>query len=311
MAFASTSFVIRLGYAQTDSLNQTGADGKRTGYWKIYGKTINRPQYHLDSLVEEGLYESGKKTGIWKTYHVNGKLKSEIEYKNNRPNGKFKTYSEKGFLEEEGTWKGIGYIGIFKRWWENGCIAQEKDFGSNGKAISYTYYFSGDTCGLKDIEYNVNSLFLYVAYNRKGEIIRSESYPVSNGNEKQYHISEVKQEMEFNKKDTSSLSYNPDGTIKKSYVKADEKTGDTIKVNHNKNMNTYYNWDCKCYKYLSVEEQNGYRKLYNELQQLKTDGEFKSGKLLNGKFYIYDKNGLLDKIEIYKNGKYVGDAQID
>lgn len=41
------------------------------------------------------------------------------------------------------------------------------------------------------------------------------------------------------------------------------------------------------------------------------DGEYKDGKLWNGKKYIYDKNGLLEKIEIYKEGKYVGDAEID
>lgn len=46
-------------------------------------------------------------------------------------------------------------------------------------------------------------------------------------------------------------------------------------------------------------------------KQIDEDGEFKDGKLWNGKKYVYDKNGLLDKIEIYKEGKYVGDAQID
>jgi antitoxin component YwqK of YwqJK toxin-antitoxin module len=56
---------------------------------------------------------------------------------------------------------------------------------------------------------------------------------------------------------------------------------------------------------------DGYNKLYNVNKQISEDGEFKGGKLQNGKKYIYDKNGLLDKIEIYKAGKYAGDAQID
>src|SRR5688572_28234704 len=38
---------------------------------------------------------------------------------------------------------------------------------------------------------------------------------------------------------------------------------------------------------------------------------WKMRKQHNGKKYIYDKNGLIEKIEIYKNGKYIGDAQID
>ena len=52
-------------------------------------------------------------------------------------------------------------------------------------------------------------------------------------------------------------------------------------------------------------------KLYNVNKQISEDGEFKEGKLLNGKKYIYDKNGLLEKIGIYKEGKYVGDAEIE
>lgn len=44
--------------------------------------------------------------------------------------------------------------------------------------------------------------------------------------------------------------------------------------------------------------------------QFTEDGIYKNG-LFTGKKYVYDKNGLLDRIEIYKNGKYVGDAEID
>jgi len=40
------------------------------------------------------------------------------------------------------------------------------------------------------------------------------------------------------------------------------------------------------------------------------DGSFKNG-LFTGKKYVYDKNGLLEKIEIYKEGKYAGDAEFD
>lgn len=40
------------------------------------------------------------------------------------------------------------------------------------------------------------------------------------------------------------------------------------------------------------------------------DGYFKNGQF-TGKKYIYDENGLISKIEIWKNGKYVGDAQVD
>ena len=35
------------------------------------------------------------------------------------------------------------------------------------------------------------------------------------------------------------------------------------------------------------------------------------GDRMQGKNYIYDDNGILKRIEIYKNGGYVGDAQIE
>lgn len=53
-------------------------------------------------------------------------------------------------------------------------------------------------------------------------------------------------------------------------------------------------------------DRNGNRKWH-----LKCDGEYRNGILWNGKHYVYDKNGLLIKIEIYKEGKYAGDGQID
>lgn len=56
--------------------------------------------------------------------------------------------------------------------------------------------------------------------------------------------------------------------------------------------------------------EDGYHKLYNQNKQVWMDGEFKNGKLYNGKLYIYDENGLLEKIEIYKKGKYHSDAQL-
>lgn len=40
------------------------------------------------------------------------------------------------------------------------------------------------------------------------------------------------------------------------------------------------------------------------------DCECENGKLINGRIYVYDKNGLLVKIEVYKDGKYVGDEPL-
>jgi antitoxin component YwqK of YwqJK toxin-antitoxin module len=55
---------------------------------------------------------------------------------------------------------------------------------------------------------------------------------------------------------------------------------------------------------------NGYNKLYNENEELWMDGDFKNGLLYDGKLFVYDKDGILLKIEIYKKGKYHSDGQL-
>src|SRR5262249_53544565 len=59
------------------------------------------------------------------------------------------------------------------------------------------------------------------------------------------------------------------------------------------------------------EIKDGYQKLYDDQKRLVQDGEFKGGKLFNGKWYKYDKNGIILKVEVYKNGKYFADGQLE
>ncbi len=53
---------------------------------------------------------------------------------------------------------------------------------------------------------------------------------------------------------------------------------------------------------------NGYYVLYNKNRQKTKDGTFKDNRLMDGKNYIYDEKGVLMRIELYKDFKYVGDT---
>ena len=55
----------------------------------------------------------------------------------------------------------------------------------------------------------------------------------------------------------------------------------------------------------------GYWKLYNSNKQVSKDGTFSKNRLIDGKVYYYDSDGILNRIAIYKDGKYVGDAVIE
>jgi len=55
---------------------------------------------------------------------------------------------------------------------------------------------------------------------------------------------------------------------------------------------------------------NGYNKVINDDKEIWMEGEFKDGLLWDGKLYLYDEDGLLLKLEIYKEGVYISDGQL-
>ena len=50
---------------------------------------------------------------------------------------------------------------------------------------------------------------------------------------------------------------------------------------------------------------DGYHKTYNEKLRYFNGWEFQKGKLWTGKHYIYDENGLLERIDVYKEGSFL------
>ena len=57
------SFTVFINENQTtskDSINQT-IEGKKEGYWIIYGKMRNLPDYKPDGIIEEGVFKSSRK----------------------------------------------------------------------------------------------------------------------------------------------------------------------------------------------------------------------------------------------------------
>jgi len=55
----------------------------------------------------------------------------------------------------------------------------------------------------------------------------------------------------------------------------------------------------------------GYWQLYNKNKQITKDGIFLHNRFMDGKAYFYDENGILLRIAIYKNAKYIGDGVMD
>lgn len=258
-----------------DTINKTDVANKRQGYWIVKDKS--------GKIEEEGKYADGRKVGLWKAYFDNGKLKSEITYVGSRPKGPYKLYFENGVLQEEGTWASTKNTGSFKRYHTNGNIAQDFNFTASGKREGVQKYFHEN--GQLQIEGT------WAAGQESGEL-------------KEY----------YDNGDLKSVKVFAGGLIdRENYAEYAPKKPMTDPLK--KQLDAAPNVNVKA----SKEEQpnqggftgNGYYKLYNKDMQIAKDGEFKDYRFINGKMYDYDQNGLLVKIKIFKNGRYIGDGVIE
>ena len=261
----------------TTTINFTDENNLKQGFWKIFGRMRKTPGYEPDQIIEEGKYDNSRKQGLWKKFFTSGKTKSEIEYKNSRPNGKYTTYFENGQIEEEGNWKSNRNTGDFKRYYDNGQVAQEFAFNDTGKRDGTQKYFYDD--GTLMIE----------------AIIRAG-------------------------KEETVTEYHQDGSLKAEKVFIDGKIDEAnTKVYESKTPATKPK-DEGVEKVVKIDESEkandggftgtGYKKMYNKNKQLSKDGEFVKYRLMDGKLYKYNENGILFKIELYKNGKYIGNAPL-
>ncbi len=268
-----------------DQKNQTDQAGKKQGHWVYYGKDKPKAGYSATDKIEEGPYKDNRKHGMWKFYYPANRLKSEIEYKYNRPNGKYTKYhnttSGEPKVAEAGTWKGNKYVGSYIKKNEKGIVIQEKTFNSAGKTEGKVIYRADD--GTPELEYESKNGV------ESGKLVRY--YP--NG--------DVMEEMVMNEGKVK-----PGTKVEKKRVNPPKKAKDTggavTQVVDPNKQNEGANKG-KLHKVFT--------KIYNKNGDLEQDGYFENGRLMDGKWYKYDKNNLLYKIEIYKKGKYFGDGVLE
>ena len=269
--------------------NQVNAEGRRTGHWVIKGAESSKPGYSDAAVVEEGDYENGRKAGVWKTYYPSGKIKNEITFENGRPKGPYTTYYENGQIEEQGNWALNKNTGSFKRYYSNGQVQQDFTFNTSGKRDGpQKYYYEN---GQLMIEGNWNG------GKESGEV------------KEYFDDGSIKAVRVYNegKMDASRSTFKEapvavaETAVEPEPVKDENdqvKTTAVVNQAEEKPNIGYFNG-------------NGFHTLYNKNRQISQKGEFKNGRMINGKYYKYDKDGILIRIEIYSNGEYIGDGVID
>lgn len=265
-------FLFSLTFQAKDG-NIIDNDGMRQGYWVITGGMTTKKGYKTAAKVEEGKYKDNRKEGLWKKYWPSGKIKNEINYKIGKPNGDYSVYYNNGQLEESGTWNKNKNTGDFKRFYENGNKQQEFVFADNGKRNGVQKYYHPN--GQLELEAKI------INGKEEGVIKRY------------FDTGKLKEEkvMHGGTVEPGSIK-NYDKVDKPYVVKAETDAKSSVKVTDSPNVKQF--------------DPNGYNTLYNKGLQKTQVGDFKKGRLWDGRWYRYTDGGILEMIEIYKEGKYVG-----
>ena len=264
---------------QDGTINKSNEKGKQ-GKWIYYGK--DRPEAGIppEGKVEEGRYVDDRKEGIWIKYHNDGitpKLKGE--YESNRPKGSYTKYHANGKVREIGTFEKNQYRDSLKRFHENGQAEYEANFNDAGKEQGKVKYYYPN--GQLEFEYISNNGI------PTGKAVRY------------YENGDVKELIE----------YNADGSVDKNTEKP--MVNPAVKVNDPGKSTEKAPAIGTTPKTKGVKWQpNGYNKVYNEDDEIWQDGVFKEGKLWDGKIYVYDRDGILLKVRVFKAGVYHSDGQL-
>lgn len=260
-------------------INKKDDQGRKQGKWISYGKDEPDKGYPDSGKISEGPFLDDRKNGVWVLYYNDGMTpKTKGTYVNNRPNGSFIKFFPNGKVREVGTFDKRFYVDSLKRYNEDGILVYEgKHNQTGGESGTIKYYYD-----------NGKPEFVYNADNGvpKGDAIRY--WP--NGDIKE------------------KIVYSEDGKIQ-------ETTGEIAPVKPMVKVNVSSNKEVKLPPKLintpSDFQPDGYNKIFNKNKDLWMDGYFKEGILWDGRLYIYDNDGLLEKVEIYKVGKYHSDGQLN
>ena len=256
--------------------NLKDKDGKRSGKWIIY---TSKSESSKDLKVEEGVFIHGRKEGQWIKYFEDGKApKLKGSYSNNRPDGEFIRYYKNGQIKEKGAFSKSKFKGEYIRYHSNGKIEYIGNYNNLGEETGIIQYFHKN--GSLALEYTVKNEQL------KGKLTR-------------YFEDGALQ---------ASISFSENGEIiaVKTFEKKIPEKKIVNRVDNSTSPPKIKNPKTKGIKFNTF----GYNKVYNENDEIWMDGIFKNSQLWDGKVYTYDRDGILQRVLVYKNGKYHSDGQL-
>jgi antitoxin component YwqK of YwqJK toxin-antitoxin module len=276
------------------SINQVDSKGKRTGYW-VVDEHNNPIEKTAARKWKEGAYVNGRKEGVWINYHADGKTPRLIgEYSDNRPAGAYFRFNEKGEMQQASS--------VPRKITASQTVtASNKVFTckinfDNKEVVAGQVYFSK-----KVVQKNAVQFWL----ERSLEAISSESEVIDftwlNTNYDKLYAKYL--EVRVPKMSSKEIVQNvrPE---KVSDVQVSKQQDRARKKNY------FYPPTIRTPRVARglIFQPNGFNKLYTPRDEIWIDGYFKDGQLQDGKVFIYDNDGVLLKVRVYKNGVYDSDG---
>lgn len=283
-------FTCRIALAQStnndtlNNINQVDPSGLKQGYWIVYNTIKKLPAYPAEAKVEEGKFVDSKKIGVWKTYFPEGNIKSEITYINNRPSGYAKMFYPNGKVQEEGNWENNRWVGAYKSYYGNGQTFYDFNYTNTGKREGeQKYFYENGQLMMKGTMMDGKETGTWEEHYENGDIRAKKTFNDGALDAENTEVYASKQPIAPRKEEISS--------------KEPPKIVDTKIEKANEAQKPF--------------DGNGYAKLFLSGGRISKDGDFKNFRLINGKDYMYNSDGILERIGVYKEGKYVGDAPIE
>ncbi len=260
-------------------INNIDEHCKRQGHWIYYGKDRPESGIPAEGKIEEGNYVDDRKEGIWTKYHNDGKTpKIVVKYTNNRPNGSYCKYDKNGKLIEKGTLTKHLFKDSLIRGYQNGQIEYEAWYNEYGKEDGVVNY------------YYPNGQLEFTSTAKNGVPIDTAKRFYENGDLKEWVL--------YDKE--GSVILTKQFALNSQLIPTQNNTASPHAPSVTEPVKTIGNpWN-----------PNKYNKVLNENGEVWQDGIFKDGQLWNGKVYVFDKDGILLKVEIYKSGVYHSDGQL-
>lgn len=273
--------------------NKYNEFGKREGYW--YLDANNNPVKSTDvARISEGKFVNGRKEGVWIYYYEKTDSPRLVgEYSDNRPSGTYFRFNKQGKL----------FIASANK---HSLRHSNRIFSSN-HIYSCELNFEDQQIVAGQVFFSSSSIFKDNAY----KFWVTKSFESSSSKSKVADFSWL--HNSYNSVYASYLNARQTNRIVKPGIKEQTtKKTDKEKQEISQPKRTGFSAPPIVKDPLVAEglefKPNGWNKLFTKTDEIWMDGYFTNGQLMDGKVFVYDRDGVLLKVRVYKKGEYISDG---